>query len=121
MNSKCKTASAPKKSKFKKQERCRIVHRILDGADHDRPCPKCGQTASDIIDEPTTEETVDIAEIAEQESAPPKPSTTKAPLQQQEPHIIIDIEPRCEELVWTIGKLIQEQKTWAALNAKRSR
>lgn len=79
------------------------------------------QTASDIIDEPTTEETVDIAEIAEQESAPPKPSTTKAPLQQQEPHIIIDIEPRCEELVWTIGKLIQEQKTWAALNAKRSR
>jgi hypothetical protein len=43
-----------------KVKRCEIEHVILDGADYDEPCPKCGQKASDRDDaaemEPETED-----------------------------------------------------------------
>lgn len=104
MNSKCEVASAPRKS-HNNASKCKIEHRILDGADHDMPCPNCGcvamydgspeadvltrvsQTASDVVEDP------------------PAPETT--------------IDPRYEQLAWAVGKLLQQHETLAAMNVAR--
>ncbi|KAK5313278.1 hypothetical protein LTR70_007687 [Exophiala xenobiotica] len=109
-------ASAPKKSKFKKQGKCRIVHRILDGADHERPCPR--QLASDPVDEPTTDAAVDTSEAIEQDTAMLKPSSTRESGQALRPGVDGGFDPRYEALAWAIGKLIKQQGAWAATTSK---
>lgn len=42
MNSTCDLASRSKKSRVQKRRKCKIEHRVLDGADHEHRCPKCG-------------------------------------------------------------------------------
>jgi hypothetical protein len=52
MHTECELAQAPRRKGFIKL-RCRIEHVLMDGADYDKPCPKCGQKASDREQEET--------------------------------------------------------------------
>ena len=44
MHSKCALADAPRPAGMK-LKKCKIEHQILDGADHDEACAKCGMMA----------------------------------------------------------------------------
>lgn len=46
MHAECELAQAPRIKGFIKKK-CWIEHVIMDGADYDEPCPKCGQKASE--------------------------------------------------------------------------
>lgn len=46
LHAECELAQAPRRIGYIKKK-CRIEYEILDGADYDESCPKCGQKASD--------------------------------------------------------------------------
>ena len=46
MHAECELAQAPAMKGYIKK-RCRIEHVLLDGADYDEECPRCGEKASD--------------------------------------------------------------------------
>lgn len=59
MHTECELAQTPRKRGMR-TKKCQIEHVVLDGADYDEPCPKCGQKASDRED-PTDEVQIDSA------------------------------------------------------------
>lgn len=97
MNSKCDVATsslrANKPSGIVKSRKCKIQHKILDGGDHDQPCPKCGHVP---------------LEVPEDESETAQQSSPDA------------IDPRSEQLVWMIAKIVEQEQIKAAIITKSS-
>ena len=57
MHLRCAHALQPKPYGFQVRnsnldaKRCVIEHRVLDGADHDEPCPRCGNVTLDEVEQ----------------------------------------------------------------------